>query len=148
VRVNSDGTLDARSSVPTESPSKFVTPSFLSLGAGLTGTWFDPAQGDQGFMLEVLPGTPMLLLATWFTFAPREARRGSSASGHQGRRRHDAGIQAAGAGARFPPNLDATNVHTVSWGTAHVSLHGLQSRPRRWSSLARATAAVRWNLRV
>ena len=26
------------------------------------------------------------------------------------------GIQAAGAGARFPPNLDATNVHTVSWG--------------------------------
>lgn len=40
----------------------------FTIGRGITGSWFDPAQPGQGIMLQVLPG--QRLLVAWLTFDP------------------------------------------------------------------------------
>ncbi len=89
-----------------------------AIGPGLTGTWFNPVQSGHGFAIEVLPGTPMQMLATWFTFAPQGGQSWIFGLGPiSGDGATMQGIQAAGAGARFPPNLDAADIQVVPWGT-------------------------------
>ncbi len=36
----------------------------------MTGSWFDPGQNGQGFAIEVLPGQPLRMSASWFVFRP------------------------------------------------------------------------------
>jgi hypothetical protein len=89
-----------------------------TIGPGFTGSWFNPAQNGHGFMLEVLPGTPMQLLASWFAFAPQGGQAWIVALGPiDGSRAVLQGIQTAGTGARFPPNFDQANVRAEDWGT-------------------------------
>ena len=89
-----------------------------AIGAGFTGTWFDPSQADQGFMLEVLPGAPMQMLATWFTFAPQGGASWIFGLGPiSGGAVTIQGVQTGGSGARFPPSLDAANIAVLPWGT-------------------------------
>jgi hypothetical protein len=42
-----------------------------TIGPGFTGSWFDPAQSGHGIAIEVLPGQPVRMLASWVTFAPQ-----------------------------------------------------------------------------
>lgn len=86
--------------------------------AGLTGVWYNPTQSGHGFMLEVLPGAPMQLLASWSVFAPQGGQSWIIGLGPiNGNRAVVLGSQIAGAGARFPPNFDPANVRQESWGT-------------------------------
>jgi len=89
-----------------------------AIGPGITGAWFNPAQGDQAFMLEVLAGAPMQMLATWIVYAPQGGPAWIFGLGPIiGDGATIQGIQSAGSGARFPPNSDAANIQVVPWGT-------------------------------
>ena len=134
-RVNADGTLD-RSFIGTDKVAQEVIPgSTMAIGAGFTGTWFDPQQGDQGFMLEVLPGAPMQMLATWFTFAPQGGQSWIFGLGPiSGDSVTMQGIQTAGSGARFPPNFDAANIEVLPWGTLRFRFSDCNSGHVDWSS--------------
>jgi hypothetical protein len=52
---------------PVRGTSELYVPSF-EINAGLTGSWYDPAQSGHGLFIEVLPGNR--LLAGWFAFNP------------------------------------------------------------------------------
>jgi N-acetylneuraminic acid mutarotase len=89
-----------------------------TISPGFTGSWFNPAQNGHGFMLEVLSGTPMQLLASWFAFAPQGGQAWIVGLGPiDGNHAVLQGIQTAGTGARFPPNFDQANVRAENWGT-------------------------------
>ena len=89
-----------------------------TIDAAYTGSWFNPAQSGHGFMLEVLPGAPMQLLASWFAFAPEGGPSWIVGVGPiDGNQAAVDGFQSVGSGGRFPPNFDAANVHQESWGT-------------------------------
>jgi hypothetical protein len=69
----------------------------LTVGAGFTGSWYEPAQSGHGFLLQIVAGQPMQFFASWLTFAPKAGQRsGSSAS----------------------VLIDASNVHEQDWGYA------------------------------
>ncbi len=95
------------------------TPFGRAIGAGFTGSWYDPAQSGHGFSLAGTgPGSPQQLLAYWFTFAPEGGQSWVAALGPvDGRQVVVHGVQTVGTGARFPPNFDAANAHQESWGT-------------------------------
>ena len=40
----------------------------FDIGAGITGSWYDPAQSGHGLLIEVLPGNGFY--AAWFAFDP------------------------------------------------------------------------------
>ena len=96
------------------------------------GSWFNPQQNGHGFALEVLPGQPMQMLASWFTFAPQGGQAWIVGLGPiTGDRAVLQGFQSAGPGGRFPPNFDATAVHQENSGHADLYVHRLRSRARR-----------------
>jgi len=106
-----------------------------AIDGGYTGTWFNSAHGGMGFMVEVLPGSPMQMLATWLTFSPEGAPLwivglGPIADG-------GATLQATqmvGSGARFPPNFDPANVGSQSWGTLTFAFSDCNHGHVDWSS--------------
>ena len=57
-----------------ESPPDAVD-AVYALGPDISGTWYDPAQNGQGFVIQhiVSNGQPALL-ATWFTYLDGKAR--------------------------------------------------------------------------
>jgi hypothetical protein len=89
-----------------------------AIGSGFTGFWYNPAQPGHGFAVEVLPGTPMQMLASWMVFAPQGGQSWIVGLGPiSGNQAVLQGSQAVGSGARFPPNFDSANVHTQAWGS-------------------------------
>jgi hypothetical protein len=106
-----------------------------SIVVGTTGTWYNPAQGGHGFMLEVLQGTPMQLLASWFVFAPQGGQSWIVGLGPiKGNRAVVQGMQALGSGGRFPPNFDRANVVDAPWGTLTFSFTDCNHGHVDWNS--------------
>jgi plastocyanin len=107
----------------------------LPIQAGHTGSWFNPAQIGHGLMLEVLPGSPMRLLAGWFTFAPQGGQSWITGVGPIiGSQAEVQGYQTAGSGGRFPPNFDAANVRQEPWGTLTFTFSDCQHGRVDWVS--------------
>ena len=103
------------------------------IDAGITGTWFDPAQPDQVFMLELLPNGQ--LLAMWFVYAPQGGQAWIFALGSvSGDHATLQASQAGGSGARFPPNLDSTSVQPTAWGTLTFRFSDCNHGHVDWSS--------------
>ena len=106
---------------PTGTNDGTITP-------GYTGNWFDTEQPGHGFSIEVLPGNQML--AEWYVFGPNGGQAWLVATGPITGK--SAVLQVSlpvGAGGRFPPNFDPTQLGNQSWGTITFSFtdcdHGL-----------------------
>jgi hypothetical protein len=91
------------------------TSTAMPIGAGFTGTWYDPSQSGHGVMLEVLSDDR--LLAYWFTFTPDGTQQawfggvGSIAA-------NQAVIYAErGQGGAWIPNFDPAAYSHPLWGT-------------------------------
>ncbi len=100
-----------------------------------TGTWFNAAQSGMGFMLEVLPGSPMQMLASWLTFSPDGGPSwivglGPIAGDHATL----SATQTVGTGARFPPNFDPANVRAETWGELTFTFSDCNHGPVDWST--------------
>jgi hypothetical protein len=89
----------------------------------------------MGFMVEVLPGPPMQMLASWLTFSPQ----GDSAwvvglGSIVGNQATLSAMQTVGGGARFPPNFDPADVAAQSWGTLTFTFSDCNHGHVDWSS--------------
>ena len=87
-----------------------------TITSGFTGNWFDASQTGHGFSIEVLPGDQML--AEWYVFGPAGGQTWLVATGPVTGK--SAVLQAFlpfGAGGRFPPNFDQTQVKNQAWGS-------------------------------
>jgi sugar lactone lactonase YvrE len=83
-----------------------------------TGSWFDPAQGGQGLMLEVLPDNR--LFALWFAFDP--AGKQSWFGGVGSYSGNTATITAVlPTGGRWIPNFDSSAIVSNTWGALTFS---------------------------
>jgi len=112
-----------------------ATAQNVIIGAGFTGSWFNPAQNGHGFAIQVLPGSPMRLLASWLALAPQEGQAWVVGLGPiDGSRAILRGFQTAGAGGRFPPNFDAANVHQEDWGTLTFTFSDCNHGHVDWAS--------------
>ena len=106
-----------------------------AIGTSFTGTWFNSAQGGMGFMVEVLPGAPLQMLASWLTFSPEGDPAWIVALGPvDGDHATLQATQTVGSGARFPPNFDPSNVHTQSWGELTFTFFDCNHGHVDWSS--------------
>jgi len=112
-------------------------PIAFAIDAGISGSWFNPAQSGHGIMLELLPGSPPQLLATWFVFAPQGGQSWivglGPVSGNQAVLR---GTQTVGSGAQFPPNFDATRVSQQAWGTLTFTFSDCNHGHVEWAATA------------
>jgi len=105
-----------------------------------SGNWFDPTLSGQGFEFEVvtLAGPPEqhLLAVDWFAFdpttgAPTWLSGVGTISGNS--------VQAelglfSGAGAKFPPNYNPTEVKPVDWGSVTVKFTDSAHAQLSWSA--------------
>ena len=103
-----------QASIATFRPSLIATA--FSIGPGMTGNWFDPAEDGHGFSVEVLPGN--LMLADWYVYAPNGGPVWIFATGPiTGNTAVLQAFQKIGVGGRFPPNLDPSKLQNLFWGT-------------------------------
>jgi len=104
----------------------------FTIGGGMSGSWYDPAQAGHGFLIEVIKGTNQAQ-AIWFAF---------DNEGHQ------AWIVAEGAitgnhmtmaallvsGGRFPPHFDASQIEHNAWGTLTFTFSDCDHGTVRWET--------------
>lgn len=101
-----------------------VTGAAANIGAGYTGTWYDPAQSGHGIFIEILPGN--LLLAYWFTFNPQGQQAWFGGVGSiVGNTAAVPVVQTQGG--RFVPNFDPAQVTNPPWGTLNFTFTDCQN---------------------
>jgi hypothetical protein len=109
--------------------------SEIAISSGITGSWFDPSQNGQGFAIEVLPGQPLQMTASWFVFRPGGGQSWIIAQGPvTGARAELQGYQMAGPGGRFPPAFDQAGVHSEFWGTLTFTFMDCNHGHMTWAS--------------
>jgi streptogramin lyase len=92
------------------------TQSNVTISAGFTGNWFEPAEAGYGFSIEVLPNNEML--AQWYVFAPNGGQSWIVATGPiTGNTAVLQGYQPVGPGGRFPPSFNGSQLQKQPWGT-------------------------------
>jgi len=112
----------------------------FSIGPGMTGHWYDPAQDGQDFSLEVPDGNGKL--ADWFVFAPDGGPTWIVATGAiAGNTAVLQGFQKAGPGGRFPPGFDAARLQSVPWGTLTVTFTDCNHGQVSWQPIAAGYAS-------
>ena len=88
-------------------------------GPGLSGSWFTPSRGGEGFVLQVLEGGSAL--AIWFTYPPEGGPAQQAWIYAQDGRLEGDRIRFASAattrGPRFGPAYDPADFRFVPWGT-------------------------------
>ena len=87
----------------------------LNIGAGFTGTWFDPAQSGHGLFLEVLPDN--VLLAAWLTFSPSGEQAWFVGLGPYAGNTAILTSVDQPTGGRWIPNFDSSKIVHNPWGT-------------------------------
>jgi hypothetical protein len=104
----------------------------FTIGGGISGSWYDPAQSGHGFLIEVIKGTDQAQ-AIWFAF---------DNNGHQ------TWIVAEGAisgnqvtmpallveGGRFPPHFDAALIERNAWGTLTFTFADCDHGTVQWTT--------------
>jgi hypothetical protein len=112
----------------------------FSIGAGMTGNWFDPAEDGHGFSIEVLPGN--LMLADWYVYAPDGGPVWIAATGPiTGNTAVLQGFQKIGTGGRFPPNFDPSNLQNLPWGTITFRFTDCNNGQVSWQPLVAGYAS-------
>ena len=91
-------------------------PAPVTIGAGFTGSWYDPAQSGHGLFVEVLPDNAFL--AAWFTFNPA----GTAQSWFLGVGTYSGDAATVTSvlqptGGRWIPNFDPSRVTNNPWGS-------------------------------
>jgi len=86
-----------------------------NIDSSYTGSWFDPAQGGHGLMLEVLPNNQ--LLALWFAFNPQGQQAWFGGVGTYSGNTATITGAALPTGGRWIPNFDPNAIVANTWGT-------------------------------
>ena len=106
--------------------------ALMSISPGFTGNWFNPANSGHGFSIEVLPDNRML--AQWYVFGTDGGQTWIVATGPiSGDHAVLDGYYPVGAGARFPPNLDPSQMRNQLWGTITLSFTDCNNGIASWT---------------
>ena len=87
----------------------------FTIGPGITGAWFDPAQSGQGLFIEVLPANRFL--AAWMAFDPSGAQAWFQGTGTYSADTATITDVVQPSGGRWIPDFDASRVVRNAWGT-------------------------------
>ncbi|MBK9654269.1 MAG: DUF1800 family protein [Rhodanobacteraceae bacterium] len=115
-----------------ESPPDAVD-AVYALGPDISGTWYDPAQNGQGFVIQhiVSNGQPALL-ATWFTYLDGKARWLIGVGTPSG---SGASIPLSiTSGADFPPRFVASAAQIQPWGQLVLNFADKNRGTATWTS--------------
>ncbi len=104
-----------------------------SMGAEVSGTWYDPSQSGQGYIVEhiLINGSPYLLV-TWFTYLDGNARwlfGVGPVIGNEAR----IGLSIS-SGADFPPQFVASEANIQPWGELLLSFSDATHGQASWTS--------------
>jgi len=119
--------------VSTTSDTVLVGPAAaaMPISPGFTGNWFNPASSGHGFSIEVLPENRML--AQWYVFGTDGGQTWIVATGPiSGDHAVLQGYYPVGTGARFPPNLDPSQLQNELWGTITLSFTDCNNGLASW----------------
>lgn len=114
-KVTPDGVINAIAgnggATATDLPAPVVT-----IGAGFTGAWYDPAQSGHGLFIEVLTGNRFY--ASWFAFNPAGTGQAwfTGVGTYSGNTATIASVVIP-TGGRWIPNFDPSQVVVNPWGT-------------------------------
>ena len=85
---------------------------------GMTGAWGVPDQGTFDFIVEVLPGQPLVLSVAWLTFAPEGGSTWIVARGPvNGNHATLTAYRGVSGSGQFPANPNSTSSQLEFWGT-------------------------------
>lgn len=111
-------------------------PSGNAFGACYSGNWKEPSKSGHGFEFEVLPTSPPILAADWFTFAPNGAPVWLYGAGQvSGGSVQMQLVLINGSGAQFPPRFDSSRITQNLWGTATVTFSDNAHAHLSWNSV-------------
>lgn len=103
----------------------------FSIGNGVSGNWFNPAQSGHGFQLEKVNDTTVT--AFWFTFDANGNQVWILGVGQIVNNRIE--MQAVKSrGGRFPPNFDPTQITNPPWGTLTFTFTSCNAGSVAWTS--------------
>jgi glucose/arabinose dehydrogenase len=103
----------------------------FAIGAGITGTWYDPDRSGQGVTIEAIRGN--LLSIGWFTYAPAGGQAWISGAGpHAGNRAEIDAVLTGGA--RFLPGFSPADVVRTPWGRITLTFDDCNNGRLEWSS--------------
>lgn len=105
--------------------------STFVIGAGITGTWFDPDRSGQGLTVEAIAGN--LLSIGWFTYAPAGGQAWISGAGAWSGNRATIDAVLTG-GARFMPNFNPAEVTRTPWGRITLTFDDCNNGRLEWNS--------------
>ena len=125
--------LDAAPARLHPTPAAAKTAAAFNVGADISGTWYDPLQSGQGFIIEhtIVGGSPQLLV-TWFTYLDGKARWLFGLGPLNG---NEARIPLSiTSGADFPPRFVAGTATVQPWGELVLSFSDVQHGSAAWTS--------------
>ena len=109
--------------------------ALMPISPGFTGNWFDPAASGHGFSIEVLPDERMLV--QWYVFGTDGGQTWIVATGPiSGDHAVLDGYYPVGPGARFPPNLDPSQLQNELWGTITLTFQDCDHGVVSWTPTA------------
>ncbi|HEX7917474.1 hypothetical protein [Rudaea sp.] len=110
-----------------------AAPTF-AIVAGITGSWYLPAQSGHGFNVEVLkgPGQDNGMLAFWYVYD--NAGNNLWLVGQGSYVGDTATLQVqTGSGGMFPPNFDKTRIVRSNWGTLTLKFSDCNNATAQWN---------------
>ena len=129
-----NGTYTVNWSFPALSAT-YTVGNVPAVGAGFTGSWYNPQQSGHGLQVEVLDTAPPQALVTWYVFAPGGGQDWISGTGTiDGNRITVQALRIVGAGALFPPNFDPAHVERQPWGTLTLTFSDCRNGQLAWHS--------------
>jgi len=125
---------------------KAVTPS-ITIGGYISGNWYNPQQGGQGFQIEAATNNNMVVI--WFVFAPKDDSNPTAseqnwiyAQGPYSTTTNTVTLPAVLlTGAKFPPNFLSSDVQQTPWGSLTFTFTDCNNGTATWApTLAGYTA--------
>ncbi|HET8898440.1 MAG TPA: hypothetical protein VFN09_06705 [Rhodanobacteraceae bacterium] len=129
-----DYSVTGKLDIPAFDPSAYGGgPATFAIVPGITGDWYNPAQGGHGFAVQVLAGNR--IHAQWYVFDAAGKPYWIIADGpYTGNKASLQAYNSQGAGAFFPPNFDKSQVGVKAWGTLELQFDTCNTGTVVWSS--------------
>ena len=115
-KISSDGIITTVAGGGSAAPPPAPDVAEFTIGAGITGSWYDPAQNGHGLFIEVLSGNRFF--ASWFAFNPAGTQQAwfTGVGSYTGNIASITTVQQP-TGGRWIPNFDSNQVVRNAWGT-------------------------------
>ena len=140
MRATSSGFMMGNTSMRADnlffnSQSPTVSMSPMTVGGYMSGNWYDPTQGGQGFQLEFTEQNDTML-AIWFVYTPDgSGQNWIYAQGPYDLSKSSVTLPAEIlTGGKFPPLFKSTDVHATPWGTITFTFTDCDHGTAAWNS--------------